>query len=82
MTWQLLCMCMCQADALLNAVSRRGVFVMIDLLRAPNESLGDYQKRSQADVSGNWITLNKDEHASFRDHMLKVIHPDIACPTP
>ena len=47
---------------------------MVDLLRPHSESLEDYQRRSQADVRGSWKALSTDEHASFRDHMLKVVH--------
>ncbi len=47
--------------------------MMVDLLRAPGESLAAYQERSQADVAGTWTqSLTQEEHDSFKDHMLKV----------
>ena len=56
-----------------DLLGRQGVFVMVDVLRAPGEALEAYQGRSQADVRGIWSgSLTEDEVESFRDHMLKV----------
>ncbi len=52
--------------------SSGGAFLMVDIMRQPDETLTDYHVRSQRDVDHNWVGLTPEARAPFTDHMLKV----------
>lgn len=53
-----------------------GAFLMVDIMRQPDETLTDYHVRSQRDVDHNWVGLTPEARAPFTDHMLKYDFPE------